>query len=166
MVILTCEWQLHQAAEDNHHSTDQEYPCLHWPTITLFQSYCQHNSCCGQPFVIFRHGCTSLQPCSLLPPSAGPWLWFCLARPLAKLSESKYRWTCADKIANYRNDCPNGCNKFQRETNSLRFYWLLMLLLPALVLLFDSSHILLSPKGLFSPSALINMLLWEGACFK
>lgn len=120
----------------------------------------------AQPFIIFRHSCTSLQHGSLLPQSAGTWVWFCLPRPLAKLWESKYRWTCADKITNYRNGCPNGCNKFQRETNSLRFYWLLMLLLPALVLLFDSSHILLSPKGLFGPSALINMLPWEGACFK
>lgn len=119
-----------------------------------------------QPFVVFRHSHTSPQHSSLLPQSAEPWVWFCLARPLAKLWESKYRWTCADKITNYHNGCPNGCNKFQHETNSLRFYWLLMLLLPALVLLFDSSHILLSPKGLSGPSALINMLPWEEACFK
>lgn len=119
-----------------------------------------------EPFVVFRHSHTLPQHSSHLPQSVEPWLWFCLSRPLTKLWESKYRWTCADKITNYHNGCPNGCNKFQHETNSLRFYWLLMLLLPALVLLFDSSHILLSPKGLFGPSALINMLPWEEACFK
>jgi len=39
----------------------------------------------GEPFVIFRHSCSSLQHSSLLPQSAGPWVWFCLARPLAEL---------------------------------------------------------------------------------
>lgn len=138
-------------------------PCFR---VTVNKTHVAAGHLNGQPFVLFSHSCTSCQHGSLLPQSAGPWVWFCLARPLAKLWESKHRWTCADKITNYRNGCPNGCNKFQRETNSLRFYWLLMLLLPALVLLFDSSHILLSPKGLFGPSALINMLPWEGACFK
>lgn len=128
------------------------------PVITAQQS--------RQPLLISRNSCALPQHSSPLPQCAGPCAQLCLARPLAKLWESKYRWTCADKITNYRNGRPNGCNKFQCETNSLRFYWLLMLLLPALVLLFDSSHILLFPKGLFGPSALINMLPWEGACFK
>lgn len=119
-----------------------------------------------QPLLISRSSWALPQHGSPLPQSMGPCAWLCLARPLAKLWESKYRWTCADKITNYRNGRPNGCNKFWCETNSLRFYWLLMLPLPALVLLFDSSHILLSPKGLFGPSALINMLPWEEACFK
>lgn len=38
-----------------------------------------------QPFIIFRCNCTSLQHCSLLPQSAGPLVWLCIARPLAKL---------------------------------------------------------------------------------
>lgn len=77
--------------------------------------------------IIFKHSVLcwgSLQHYSLLLQSTEVYKWLS-GKTVFIFWTSKYWWTCADKITNYCNSCPNGCNKFKCVTNSFRFYWLL-----------------------------------------